>query len=88
MSNNWSQFMQNPKGTVLKKFMSQVMGNKVNPYDEVLVRLSTVLITDNDIKVFGEMINDVLVIGYRKAVEDYQTQLNAMGIEVSLISKD
>jgi len=88
MSNNWSQFMQNPKGAVLKKFMSQVLGNKVNPYDEVITRLSTVLITDNDIKVFGEMINDVMVLGYRKAVEDYQTQLNKMGIEVSLISKD
>ena len=88
MSNNWSQFMQNPKGVVLKKFMSQVLGNKVNPYDEVITRLSTVLITDNDIKVFGEMINDVMVLGYRKAVEDYQTQLNKMGIEVSLISKD
>jgi hypothetical protein len=88
MSNNWAQFMQNPKGSVLKKFMAQVMGDKVNPYDEVLTRLSTVLITDNDIKIFGELVNDVLGIGYRKAVEDYRSQLNQMGIEVSLISKD
>ena len=80
--------MQNPKGSVLKKFMMQVMGDKVNPYDDVLTRLSTVLITDNDIKIFGEMINDILGIGYRKAVDDYRSQLSQMGIEVSLISKD
>jgi hypothetical protein len=85
MSNNWSQFMQNPKGMVLKKFMLQVMGDKVNPYDELLTRLGTVLITDNDIKIFGEMVNEVLGLGYRRAVEDYRTQLNKLGIEVSLL---
>lgn len=88
MSNNWAQFMQNPKGVVLKKFMVQVMEEKARPYDELLTRLSTVLITDNDIKIFGELVNDMLGIGYRKAVEDYRLQLKKMGIEVSLISKD
>lgn len=84
---NWAQFMQNPKGIVLKKFMLQVMGDKINPYDELLTRIGTVLITDNDIKAFGDMINDVLGTGYRKAVDDYRTQLNKLGIEVNLISK-
>jgi len=86
-NNNWSQFMQNPKGIVLKKFMLQVMGDKVNPYDDILTRLGSVLITDNDIKVFGEMINEVMTIGYRRAVDDYRSQLSKMGIEVSLIQK-
>lgn len=80
--------MQNPKGIALKKFMSQVMGNKVGGYDELFTRLGTSLVTDNDLKIFGEMINDILGIGYRKAVEDYRGQLNKLGIEVSLITKD
>lgn len=76
--------MQNPKSTALKKFMIQVMGDKVNPYDDILTRLGTAIITDNDLKMFGEMINDILSIGYRKAVDDYRSQLNKLGIEVSL----
>lgn len=80
--------MQNPRGIVLKKFMIQVMGDKAQSYDELLTRLSTVLITDNDINIFGELINDILGIGYRKAVEAYRSELNKLGIEVSLITKD
>lgn len=85
MNNNWAQFMQNPRGIALKKFMVEAMGDKANPYDDLLTRLGTSLVTDNDLKIFGEMINDILGIGYRKAVEDYRSQLNKLGIEVSLI---
>lgn len=80
--------MQNPKSAALKKFMIRVMNDKVNPYNDILARLGTALVTDNDLKIFGEMINDILGIGYKKAVDDYRTQLNKLGIEVSLISKD
>ena len=85
---NWTQFMQNPRGLALKKFMLQVMNEKVGRYDDILTRLSTSLVTDNDFKVFGEMINEIMGIGYHKAINDYRVQLNKLGIEVSLISKD
>jgi len=68
--------------------MVQVMGNKAAPYDDLFARLGTSLITDNDLKVFGEMVNDILGIGYRKAVEDYRGQLEKLGVGVSLITKD
>jgi hypothetical protein len=68
--------------------MIQVMGNKAAPYDDLFTRLGTSLVTENDLKVFGDMVNDILGIGYRKAVEDYRDQLKKLGIEVSLISKD
>jgi len=77
--------MQNPKGLVIKKFMQQVIGDQVFPYDDLLTRLGSVLITDNDIKIFGEMINEVLATGYRKAVEDYKAQLSKLGIEVNML---
>ncbi len=80
--------MQNPKSLALKKFMVQVMGNKAAPYDDLFTRLGTSIVTDNDLKIFGEMVNDILGIGYRKAVEDYRGQLEKLGIGVSLITKD
>lgn len=80
--------MQNPRGVALKKFMSQVIGEKVGIYDELLTRLSVSIVTDNDLKVFGEMVNDILSNGYRKAVDDYRGELKKIGLEVSLITKD
>ena len=80
--------MQNPKNIALRKFMMQVMGNKANTYDDLFTRLGTSLVTDNDLKIFGEMVNDILSIGYRKAIDDYRDQLKKLGIEVSLITKD
>jgi hypothetical protein len=84
---NWSQLMQNPRGMVLKRFMLQILGNKVGEYDELLTRISTTVITDGDLKSFGDMINAVLAVGYRKAVDDYKDQLSKLGIGVNLISQ-
>lgn len=88
MNNQWAQFMQNPKGIALKKFMVQVIPERAGLYEELFTRLSAALVTDNDMKLFGEMINDVMSAGYKKAVEDYRTQINKLGYEVSLITKD
>lgn len=88
MNNSWTQLMQNPRGIALKKFMSLAMGEKVGAYDDLLTRVSTSLVTDNDLKAFGEMVNDILGIGYRKAIDDYRDQFKKLGLEVSLITKD
>jgi len=79
---NWSDFMQNPKGAVLKKFMYPLLQDK--NYDELLTRIGHSLVTENDLKAFGDMINDVIAAGYKKAVIDYQQQLKKMGINATI----
>jgi len=81
---NLSQILQNPKTMVLRKFMLQVLANKVENYDELLTRVGISLVTENDLKMFALMVNDILEVGYRRAVEDYKKQLSEMGIEVSM----
>lgn len=84
MNNNFSQMLQNPNAMVLKKFMFQILESKIANYEEVLTRIGFNLITEQDLKSFALMINDVMEIGYRKAVEDYRKQLNDMGIGVTI----
>lgn len=84
MSGNWSQFMQNPKALMIKKFMVQILNNKVEAYDDLFTRLAPSLVTDGDFRVFAEMINEVLHAGYLRAVDDYRGELNKLGIDVSL----
>ena len=85
---SWSQLIQNPKSLALKKFMIEILGQKVNPYDDLITRLRANLVTDNDFKLFGEMMNDILQTGYFKAVEDYREELGKLGYKVNLLVKD
>jgi hypothetical protein len=71
---------------VLKKFMVQILANKAENYDELITRIGFNLVTENDLKMFALMVNDILEIGYRRAVEDYRGQLSEMGIEISMKS--
>jgi hypothetical protein len=70
MSNNWAQIFQNPKGLALKKFMAQIIDRKVQDYDDLLDRLGASLVTENDVKLFGNLMNDVMAAGYYKAVNN------------------
>lgn len=69
---------------VLRKFMVQILTNKADNYDELITRIGFNLVTENDLKMFALMVNDILEVGYRRAVEDYKGQLSEMGIEVSM----
>lgn len=83
---NLTQILQNPKTMVLRKFMVQILTNKADNYDELITRIGFNLVTENDLKMFALMVNDILEVGYRRAVEDYKGQLSEMGIEVSMKS--
>jgi hypothetical protein len=72
---DWSQIFQNSKSIALKRFIAQIIDHKVNNYDDLLTRLSNSLVTENDIKLFGELMNDVISAGYYKAVNDYKEKL-------------
>jgi hypothetical protein len=64
--------------------MVQILTNKADNYDELITRIGFNLVTENDLKMFALMVNDLLEVGYRRAVEDYKGQLSEMGIEVSM----
>ncbi len=80
--NNLSQVLQNPKTMVLRKFMAQILEDKVDNYEDILIRIGCVLVTEGDLKSFGLMINDVLEAGHQNAVKSYKKQLGDMGFEI------
>lgn len=80
---SWNQILQNPKSYTLKKFLANILDNKVNNYDDLLARIGVSLVTDNDLKVFAELVNDIYVAGFSKAIEDNKKQLNDLGFVVT-----
>lgn len=81
---NWLEYLQNPKGLILKKFMAQILLQKYPPYDDLLSRLATSLITEKDLNLFAKLVNDLYELGYTKAVGDYKEQLTKLGITVNV----
>jgi hypothetical protein len=80
----WSEIMQNQKGYTLKKFLAQILHDKVNHYDDLIARIAFHLITENDLKLFAELANDLVTAGYFKAVDEYKPKLKDLGIEITV----
>jgi dsRNA-specific ribonuclease len=81
---NWLEYLQNPKGLILKKFMAQVLIQKYSSYDDLLTRVGVSLITEKDLNLFAKMVNDIYELGYIKAVGDYKEQLTKLGVQVNI----
>jgi hypothetical protein len=82
MAEQWGQFIQNPKGVALKKFMAQILEQKVIKYDDFLSRMGAALVTDNDVRQFADLINDVVMFGYLRAEKEYKEKLAHLGIQL------
>lgn len=72
---DWSQIFQNSKSIALKRFIAQIIDHKVNNYDDLLTRISSSLVTETDVKLFGELMNDIIAAGYYRAINDYKEKL-------------
>lgn len=81
---SWNQLMQNPQGIALKRFLLQILNHKITNYDDLLTRIGASLVTEKDMQLFGELVNDILEAGYKKAVEDYREKLKPFNIQVDV----
>lgn len=85
---SWAEFIQNPKGLALKKFMATILESKYYQYEDLINRASFYLVTDNDLKSFAKMVTDIYELGYMKAVSDYKEQLTKLGINVNIVKNE
>lgn len=76
--------MSNPRSFTLKKWFMELLKEEYMQHDEVIERVATALVTEKDIERFGKMIMNVYERAYKKAVEDYRTQIEKAGLKVTL----
>lgn len=84
---SWLEALQNPRGMAVKRFMFQVLGDKFPPHDDLITRIATCLITDNDMIAFNKLVNDIYDIGFTKAIAEYKKiddRLTKMGIPITV----
>jgi hypothetical protein len=82
---NWMDLMTNPRGLMLKQFAAQLLEDRYPKYNELMERLSAVLVTDGDMEAFSKMLVDLFEKGYLRAVDDHRSRLAEMGIKSTVV---
>ena len=82
---DWMDYIQNPKSYVLKKYIHDLLKDRYGRHLPILERLSHYLVTENDIKEFGQLAVDLYETAYMKAVEDHKEALAKAGFKATIV---
>lgn len=78
-------YMANPRAYTLKRWLFELLKDKYGPHDKTAERIAAGLPTDHDIEDFGRLAAEIFECGYRKAVADYKTEAEKLGIKVHVV---
>lgn len=82
------RYMSNPRAFTLRKWFYDLLKVAYIHHDPIIERVSTALTTEKDLEDFGKLIGQVYEIGYKKAVDDYRAQIEAMGLKIHIVAPD
>lgn len=82
--NQMMQYMSNPKAYTLKRWLSQILQQRMAEHENTIERVSISLVTQDDLLAFGKLATALFEVGYLKAVTDYRGQLEKLGVKISI----
>ena len=84
---NLADYMANPRGYVVKRYLFEVLQQKYSLHEEIIDRIGATLITNGDIEAFNRLIAEVYSIAYQKCVNDHKEQLIKLGLQVNIVAE-
>lgn len=81
---NLAEYMQNPKGFAIRKWLHDLLQQGYTQHDPIVERISSALVTQKDLEDFGQLIGSVYSAGFMKAYKDYKTELEKVGLKINL----
>lgn len=84
-SSNLVKYMSNPRSFTLKRWLAELLKEHYTPHDSIVERVATALTTEKDLEEFGKLIGGIYEVGYRKAINDYKTEAEKLGLKVNLV---
>jgi hypothetical protein len=82
---DWMSYLTNPKGFVLRKFVFDMLKERYQRHEKLLERVGHYLVTEADIKEFGQLLTDIYEVAYLKAVADHKDALARIGLKVNVV---
>ncbi len=86
--NDWTKYIQNPKGMYLKKFAFEILKERYGHHEQVLERIGHYLVTDKDLEDFSKLLVEVYEVAYLKAVNDHKDALASMGLKATVVPEN
>ncbi len=74
--------LSNPWKTAILKHAEQLLGKRYGKFQQIIMRASTSLVTNEDATTFAQMMAELYESGYLKAVEDYRKAVESHGLKV------
>ncbi len=85
---SFEQFLTNPKAHVVKKYMAELLKEEYYPNAEIIERISSCLLTEKDMKSFGNFVAAIYSVAYSKCVQDHKVKLEELGISTIVRAED
>lgn len=85
INNNMIKHASNPRGYALKRWLIQLIADKYPTHDSIVERVGMALVTESDLKDFGKLLGTVYEAGYMKAINDYKSQVEKLGINIHIV---
>jgi len=85
---NFVRYMSNPRSFTLKKWFVELLGKDFTPHNNIIERISSAIVTEQDMKEFGGLITTVYEKAYRKAVDDYREQVEKLGLKINVVPQN
>lgn len=83
MNNDIFSMLNNPRMPIVKNFIHGFIGDKTNNHNEIIERISHSLISENDIKAFAGLVNEIYQESYKKFAEHYNDALQKSGYKIN-----
>lgn len=80
--NDWFQQMSSPFQYGLKKYLYELMPETYSKNEEMINKLTEVIKSEKDYRLFGQFISDFYQVAYMKSVEDHKEQLEKLGYKI------
>jgi hypothetical protein len=76
--------MANPRAFTLKKWFYELLKEKYPQHENIIERVAISLVTDHDLEAFGKLVMEVYGAAYYKAVDDYKSQAEKLGLKIRI----
>lgn len=85
MNSSFAKYASNPRAYTIRKWLLELMESRYTPFDNLVERVGASLVTDLDLKEFGQLVSAVYECGYLRAMNQCKAQLDELGIKVRVV---
>jgi len=85
MNSNFAKYASNPKAFTIRKWLLELMESRYTPFENLVERVGASLVTDQDLKEFGQLVASIYECGYLRAMNQCKNQLDELGIKVKVV---